>query len=397
MPEKYRQYEKQYLEALRDDVMPFWQKYSIDHAHGGYFSCLDRDGTVYDTDKFIWPQARQVWTFSMLFNRLEQRQQWLDIATHGIDFLRKHGRDAEGNWYFTLDQQGRALIQPYNIFSDCFAAMAFSEFARASGDEACRDIALQTYRNILARQDNPKGKYSKIVPGARPLRSFALPMILANLTTEMSWLLEGTDEQANTESLVNDIMNTFLDKEQGVVYEHVALDGSHPDCFDGRLINPGHGLESMWFVMEIAQKHGDHKTIEQAVDTALSILQFGWDQKYGGIFYFLDAKGKPPQQLEWDQKLWWVHLEALVAMLMGYALTGREACWQWFEKLHGYTWRHFPDPPYGEWFGYLNRRGEVLLSLKGGKWKGCFHAPRALFRCWQELRKLGESSGENDL
>lgn len=397
MPAKYQQYEKQYLAALRDAVIPFWQKYSIDHAHGGYFSCLDRDGTVYDSDKFIWLQARQVWTFSMLFNRLEQRQQWLDIARHGIDFLRKHGRDAEGNWYFALDQQGHALVQPYNIFSDCFAAMAFSEFARASGDEACRNMALQTYKNILTRQDHPKGKYSKIVPGTRPLRSFALPMILANLTTEMSWLLKGGDEQANTESLVNDIMNTFLDKEQGIIYEHVALDGSHPDCFDGRLINPGHGLESMWFMMEIAQKHGDHKTIEQAVDAALSILQFGWDEKHGGIFYFLDAKNKPPQQLEWDQKLWWVHVEALIAMLMGYALTGREACWQWFEKLHDYTWSHFPDPQYGEWFGYLNRRGEVLLSLKGGKWKGCFHVPRALFRCWLELRKLGEGSGENNL
>jgi N-acylglucosamine 2-epimerase len=397
MSKTYQQYARQYHEALLDEVIPFWQKYSIDRDRGGYFSCLDRDGTVYDTDKFIWLQARQAWTFSMLFNRLEQRQQWLDIARYGIDFLRKHGRDAEGNWYFSLNQPGNPLVQPYNIFSDCFAAMAFSEFARASGDEACRDIALQTYRNILARQENPKGKYSKIVPGTRPLRSFALPMILANLTLELRWLLEGTSEPINPENFVNDIMNTFLDKERGIIYEHVALDGSHPDCFDGRLINPGHGLESMWFIMEIAQQRGDHKTIERAIDAALSILQFGWDEKYGGIFYFLDAKGKPPQQLEWDQKLWWVHVEALLAMLMGYALTGRDACWQWFEKLHDYTWSHFPDPQYGEWFGYLNRRGEVFLSLKGGKWKGCFHLPRALFRCWQKFRKLGEGIGQNKL
>jgi N-acylglucosamine 2-epimerase len=145
----------------------------------------------------------------------------------------------------------------------------------------------------------------------------------------------------------------------------------------------------MWFVMEIAHHHGDHATIARAVDAALSILQFGWDEKYGGIFYFLDAQGKPPQQLEWDQKLWWVHVEALIAMLTGYALTGREACWRWFEKLHDYAWSHFPDPQHGEWYGYLNRQGEVLLPLKGGKWKGCFHVPRALFRCSQELRKLG--------
>jgi len=33
------------------------------------------------------------------------------------------------------------------------------------------------------------------------------------------------------------------------------------------------------------------------------------------------------------------------------------------------------------------RRGEVLLPLKGGKWKGCFHVPRGLFQCWQILEQ----------
>jgi len=126
-----------------------------------------------------------------------------------------------------------------------------------------------------------------------------------------------------------------------------------------------------------------------AVDALLRTVQFGWDAQEGGIFYFLDADGKPPQQLEWDQKLWWPHAEALVATSLSYLLTGREESWRWFEKLHEYTWSRFPDPEFGEWFGYLNRRGEVLLPLKGGKWKGCFHIPRALYQCsmtFEELR-----------
>jgi len=104
----------------------------------------------------------------------------------------------------------------------------------------------------------------------------------------------------------------------------------------------------------------------------------------------MDARGKPPQQLEWDQKLFWVHSETLVACLMGYAATGREECLTWFERVHEYTWRHYPDPSYGEWFGYLNRRGEVYLPLKGGKWKGCFHIPRTLYLC---TKILGEIHG----
>ncbi len=381
-------YELHYRKALLEDVIPFWEHHSIDNKYGGYFSCLERDGAVYDTDKFLWLQARQVWTFSMLYNRLEKGEDWLDMAKHGIMFLQKHGMDQDGNWYFSLDRQGSPLIQPYNIFSDCFATLAFGEYALASEDENCKDMALQTYQNILKRKDNPKGKYSKAVPGTRPLLSLGLPMILANLTFELKWMLSDEKSEEEMEVCINEIMNFFLDEKQGIIYENISPDGSHPDCFEGRLINPGHGIEAMWFVMDIARHKEDDELLNKAVDALLTTLEFGWDKKYGGIFYFRDARGKPPLQLEWDQKLWWVHLEALLATLMGYSLTGREMCWQWYEKIHEYAWNRFPDPEHGEWYGYLNRQGEVLLPIKGGKWKGCFHVPRALYRCYEEFRNF---------
>jgi N-acylglucosamine 2-epimerase len=381
-------YANTYKDELFQNVIPFWQKHSIDSDYGGYFTCLDRQGNVYDTDKFIWLQARQVWTFSMLYNRHRKEPQWLDIARCGADFLSRHGRDEVGNWYFSLDRQGKPLVQPYNIFSDCFAAMAFSQYWLACGDPQARDIALSTYRNILPRKSNPKGKYSKIVPGTRPLRSLDLPMILANLSLEMEGLLEERESKAVVETCVNEVMTSFLDEERNLLFENVSPDGLHPDCFEGRLINPGHGIEAMWFIMDIARRKNDRELINKATDVILDTLDFAWDQEHGGIFYFLDACGKPPQQLEWDQKLWWVHLEALVGLAMAYRLTGRQACRRWFETVHEYTWNHFPDPAYGEWFGYLNRRGERLLELKGGKWKGCFHVPRALYLCHVLLSDL---------
>ena len=127
---------------------------------------------------------------------------------------------------------------------------------------------------------------------------------------------------------------------------------------------------------------------EKAVKRTLDILEYGWDKEYGGLFYFLDIKGHPPQQLEWDQKLWWVHIEALISLIKGYYHTKDRECLRWFERIDEYTWSHFPDPEFGEWFGYLNRRGEVLLPLKGGKWKGCFHIPRGLYQVWKTLEKF---------
>ncbi len=380
-----------YKTTLLENVIPFWATHSIDKRYGGYFTCLDRAGSLYDTDKFIWLQNRQLWTFSMLYNQVEKREQWLKVAQSGADFLVQHGRDAEGNWYFSLNQAGQPLTQPYNIFSDCFAAMAFSQYALATGEDRSKEMALQAYNNVLRRQGNPKGRYNKAYPGTRPLKSLAVPMILANLSLEMDWLIAGDQLDTVLQKTVDEVMGDFLDNDRSLMYEYVAPDGAHVDCYEGRLLNPGHGIEAMWFMMAIADRQNNRNLIEQATDIVLSILNFAWDEQYGGLYYFMDAEGHPPQQLEWDQKLWWVHLETLVALAMAYRLTQREDCWAWYQKVHDYTWGHFSDPKHGEWYGYLNRRGEVLLPLKGGKWKGCFHVPRALYLCWQQFEQMQSS------
>jgi N-acylglucosamine 2-epimerase len=394
MSQKFNNLVELYKNTLLDNVLPFWEKYSVDWEQGGYFTCLDCEGNVYDTDKFVWLQNRQVWTFSMFYNRLEKKDQWLKIAKHGADFLAQHGRDTDGNWYFALNREGKPLVQPYNIFSDCFAAMAFSQYALASRSTEAQEIALQAYNNVLRRRDNPKGKYNKAYPGTRPMKTLAVPMILANLSLEMDWLLENDQLEDILDQTLQEVMGDFLDAETGLMYENITPDGKHLDCFDGRLINPGHGIEAMWFIMDIASRRNNPDLVNQAIDIVLNILEFGWDQEYQGIYYFMDAQGHPPHQLEWNQKLWWVHLETLVALAMGYRLTGRKDCWEWYQKVHDYTWAHFVDSGNGEWFGYCDRRGEVLLNLKGGKWKGCFHVPRALYLCWQQFSALSSAVGE---
>ncbi|MDX5478795.1 MAG: AGE family epimerase/isomerase [Cyclobacteriaceae bacterium] len=379
------QYARIYRDALLNDVVPFWEKHSLDREYGGYFTCLDREGKVFDTDKFVWLQGRQAWTFAMLYNKVEKNPAWLETSRLGIDFLKKHGMDAEGNFYFSLDRIGAPLVQPYNIFSDCFAAMAFSQYGQASGDQESLDLAVSTFNNILKRQHNPKGKYSKIIPDTRPLKGFSLPMILSNLCLELEPLLDKSLVEETIDACVKEVMEVFLDRESLIVYENLLEDGSLSDSFEGRLINPGHGIEAMWFMMDIAKRRGDKALATLAKDVTLNLLDYGWDKEFGGIFYFLDRKGHPTQQLEWDQKLWWVHLETLVALAKAYQITGEAACMNWFEKVHEYSWKHFADPGFGEWYGYLNRRGEVLLPLKGGKWKGCFHVPRGMYQVWKAL------------
>lgn len=383
-----KQYASLYKSELINNILPFWLNNSKDEKYGGFFTCLDQTGKVYDTDKFMWLQGREVWAFSYMYNHVQKNQDWLNMALHGARFMQQFGRDSEGNWYFSLTQDGKPLVQPYNIFSDCFATMAFASLHKAIPNESYKKIALDTFNNIIKRQHNWKGKYSKAYPNTRNLKNFSLPMILCNLALELEHILGSDKVDEFIPTVIHEVMEVFYQPKMGLILENVYEDGSFCDSYEGRLLNPGHAIEAMWFIMDLGKRINDEALIQKACTIMLQTLKHGWDEKYGGIFYFLDVKGHPPQQLEWDQKLWWVHVETLVALAKGYALTGNEECATWFHKVHQYSWQKFKDPEFGEWFGYLNRQGEVLLNLKGGKWKGCFHMPRAMYQVWKTLENL---------
>lgn len=377
-----------YKNELFNNIIPFWMNHSIDMEYGGFLTNLDRKGYCFDTDKFVWLQGRQVWMFAFLYNNVERKSEWLDIALNGAEFLKKYGRDTQGNWYFALTREGKPLVQPYNIFSDCFAVLAFSQLYKATNKQEFADIATATFQNILKRSNNPKHRYNKAISENRPLKNFALPMILCNLTLEIENLISSELVEETVYKYSDEVLNDFYDDKLGLIRENVLVNGSFSDSYDGRLLNPGHAIEAMWFIMDIGSRMKNSAFILKAVEICLNTLEYGWDKEHEGIFYFMDCNGHPTQQLEWDQKLWWVHIETLISLIKGYYISGNTKCLYWFEKIDQYTWSHFPDPEYGEWFGYLNRRGEVLLPLKGGKWKGCFHIPRGLYHCWNILDKI---------
>ncbi|WP_423128917.1 AGE family epimerase/isomerase [Gaoshiqia sp. Z1-71] len=378
----------QYKNELLNQVVPFWLNNSQDKDFGGYFTCLDREGKVFDTDKFIWLQGREVWLFSMLYNQVEQKQEWLNAGVQGAEFLKKYGHDGNLNWYFSLTRDGKPLVEPYNIFSYTFASMAFGQLSKATGSREYAEIAKKTFDLVLSKTDNPKGHWNKAFSGTRKMKNFALPMILCNLALEIEHLLDEAFLKETMETCIHEVMDVFYRPELGLVVENLNADGTLSDTFDGRLLNPGHAIEAMWFIMDLGVRLKRPELITKANEIAIQMVEYGWDQKHGGIFYFMDRLGHPTQQLEWDQKLWWVHIETLITMLKGYQLTGSEKSLKWFKKVHEYTWSHFKDQEHPEWFGYLNRQGEVLLPLKGGKWKGCFHVPRGLYQCWKTLDQI---------
>jgi N-acylglucosamine 2-epimerase len=379
-----------YENMLFNDVIPFWMKHSPDREHGGYLHMLDNDGSVYGTDKFMWPQAREVWFFSTLCHTVEKRPEWLEMATLGWEFIVKHAFNEDGRAYFSFKRDGTPLTAPRKIFSEAFIIIAGIRYALVTGDENAANLARDLYRKVVEWAETPVAGSQKSIQGAREMIDHAIPMILLNVTREMT-LLDGDKPEYRefSDRCLSRILDLHMHPERKLLFEQVAPDGSLMlDIPDGRLVLPGHAIESAWFLMQEGMARKDQSIIDRACDLTIWMLEYGWDEKYGGLFYFLDSEGGQPLPLEWDMKLWWCHNEALYALLLACSLKDDPIYEQWYDRVHDYTFSHFPDSEHGEWFGYLHRDGTVSHRFKGSPWKCCFHTPRQLLYCWQLLSEM---------
>ncbi len=384
--EKIRYYRQQFEEELFNSVIPFWENHSPDWENGGFYNCLDEDGSVYDTRKHVWLQGRQTWLFSKLYNSVEKKENWIKIAESGAQFLRSKAKREDKRVYFSVDEQGKGLWMQRKIFSECFYIMAMAEYSRASGEEQWMNETLELFEKVWEWSSDLTKVGQPVFDGQIPAQGLAIPMILLNLIEEVA-----ADDWKKFESEIRECIRRMLlhvHEDRKLVFETVAPDGSFINNIDGRLLNPGHAIEAGWFLQHWAKKLDDEDLSKTAVNMVRWSYKKGWDKEFGGIFYFLDSEGFSPTQLEWDMKLWWPHTEAMYAHLLNYSVTGEENDFKLFKEVTKYSFDHFSDSKHGEWFGYLNRRGEITHRFKGGPYKGCFHVPRGLLLCWNLLRHL---------
>ncbi|HBL83595.1 MAG: hypothetical protein A2Y17_09360 [Clostridiales bacterium GWF2_38_85] len=386
--ETFESYKQFYHDQLINDCIPFWMNSDlIDKENGGYITSVDRTGKSYNNDKSVWFQGRCLWTFSALCNRYGEKKEWMDGAKAGVDFLDTKCTDSDGRMFFQVTRDGRPLRKRRYMYSESFYVISMAEYALASGNrkylkkaEDCFELMLKLYRT-------PEADPFKITPksyaSTRNERASAVPMVLVSCAQ----LLRRCDLQkaeyynSVAKEMADIIIKYHYKPELKCVLETVDEDGSRIDIPAGRTVNPGHSMENSWFIMNQAIYNKDNTLLKQALNILDWSLELGWDKQYGGFIYFTDIDGRPCEQLEHDMKLWWVHNEALIATLMAYGLTGNKKYWDWFEKVHLYSFGHFADKENGEWYGYLHNDGTVSHTQKGSMWKGPFHYPRCLMNC----------------
>ncbi|MBT3320202.1 MAG: N-acylglucosamine 2-epimerase [Clostridia bacterium] len=381
-----------YKQELLGNVMPFWERYGIDEEMGGYIHYLGTKGDVLCDDKNIWVQGRACWVFSRLYNTVEKRPQWLEYAKLGYEFFRKHGFDERGKMYFTVTRDGRPLRMRRYYFSETFAIIAAAEYGKAAGDEDAKKFAEELFDTVCGYyyEPDPELTPSKVDPVTRPSTGHAVPMILIATAQVLRECGAGDAKKYDKAiaGFIEIILSKFVKRDLKALLEMSAPDGSVIDTPSGREINPGHAIETSWFMMHEGMVQKDERIIKSACEILEWSFERGWDEEYGGLLSFVDLKGLPPEKMEWDMKYWWPHNELIYASLLAYHLTGEDKYERMFERAHEYSFEKFSDPENGGWFGYLHRDGSVAMEVKGTMFKGPFHVPRQLLYTWQLLEKM---------
>ncbi len=324
----------------------------------------------------MWSQGRSVWTFSALYNRIEPRAEFLRAAENSIRFLLAHGRDERGRWVYRTDREGRVIEGATSIYSDCFVVYGLSEYYRAVRDDSVLAVARDTFDRIRTRIEEPD--FQETAPYPLPLgwKNHAVPMIMTEVANELAQTTGDNSLEPLADEYAARVMNHFVRPHRRALLEFLTNDYQEGPAPIGTFVMPGHAIESMWFVMHVARRRGNHELIGRAAEVIRWHLELGWDTEYGGLFLARDLAGREPYLPHWEKKLWWPHVEAMYATLLAYELTGESWCLEWYERVAGWAWSHFPLPNSGEWYQRLTREGKPASEVIALPVKDPFHLPR---------------------
>ena len=381
-----------YKSDLTENIMPFWLKNGLDNENGGVYTCLNRDGSLMDTTKSVWFQGRFAFTCAYAYNNVEKRPEWLDASKKTIDFIEKYCFDDDGHMYFSVTADGRPLRKRRYVFSETFAAIAMSEYALATGDNRYAEKAMKVFNDIQRFLSTPGYLTPKFEAGVE-LQGHSIIMILINVASRLRTVCDDPILTTQIDDSIEKLRKFFIHPEFKCLLETVGPNGEFIDTNLTRTINPGHCIETAWFIMEEAAHRGWNEDLKQL---SLQIFDWswdwGWDEEFGGIINFRDCKNLPPQDYSQDMKFWWPQCETIIMTLYAYWATGDEKYLEKHKTISDWTYKHFPDTEFHEWYGYLHRDGTVAQPAKGNLYKGPFHIPRMMIKsfvlCNEILKKL---------
>lgn len=407
-----RYYKEDLEDTLKNYIIPFWLKHSIDTEFGGYLTSFDEKG-IFDGNgiKNIVTQSRMVWGYSHLLPyAAEQDKIAMKVAAHnGMLFLIEKFWDAEfGGFYWLLNRDGSVKDNAKLTYGEGFAIYALSEYYLTFKDDRALKYAklgfdyLQKYATDTFNGgyfENIERNWELSPNGVQAGNRKSLDIHM-HLLEAFTTLYAATGEELHKRKLqevYNLIKTHMVNFDKGYGYNqfdsnfqklpainiprtwNAERESNESISVPTDTTSYGHNVELSW-LGDLAlkgigsRKEEDTVLLRRLLDHALA---YGYDTAYGGIY----RDGIADQKAVILDKEWWQNFESMTGFLNGYVLYSDTRYLDAFIEIWAFIKAHFMNYELGESRQLLDRTGKPIIANLGNPWKGIYHTGRAIAEC----------------
>jgi mannobiose 2-epimerase len=388
----------QFEVELRENILPFWMKYTPDRENGGFYGALTNDKAIRnEVERSAVLCGRILWTFSTAA-RLYADDSYLKIADWAFDALSSKFWDLQFQGvYWSIDKKGVPVQDRKHTYAQAFSIYGLSAYYQTCGNLKSLALAKQLFELIESHTHDPIHGGNLECRGSdwSALTDMRLSDKDLNSAKSMNTLLHLMEAYAALTTIWPD--KSLRNKLEGLL--HIFLDhvidmqtGHQRLFFDGQWhsllehVSYGHDIETSWLFLESAEVLGNADLIGRAKEASVKMAQAVYNESLGADGSILYESG--PHGYRVLTREWWASAEAVVGFYNAYQVSGQEHFAEASERAWKYIQNHFVDRENGDWFKLLEEDGKPILSqVKVGPWQCPYHHARM---CFEMIRRINE-------
>ncbi len=382
-----------YRTDLFSKFLPNMDKFVIDHEFGGFNCSVDIvTGKQLSTNKSAWFEGRGLWTYSFLYNNLDQNPKYLEIAEKSKDLILKLKPADNSFWPTSFTREGKALSGSGDIYTGLFIAEGLAEFAKAAGQPEYTELAKKIVMACLSRFDSLNYDYyvaylnsqAPKVPAPRVVGHW---MVFLRAATQMLENGPDPDIEKLADRCMDALLNHHLNTEYQLFNEVLNHDFSRPQNEFGDFAYMGHGIETCWMMMFEAARRKDQQLFNRTAEIFKRHVNVAQDNVYGGYFRSLDSVVNNVWKVD---KVLWLQEEVLIGTLFLAEHTGDSWAQKFFSETFEYVNKNFDRPGYAFW----PAGGDRYMKEHQKNRAEHYHHPRHLMLNLLSLNRIIERKGK---
>ena len=381
---------------LKNNILPFWEKYSVD-PRGGFYGSLKRDGTpIADAPKGCVLNARILWTFSAAY-RLYGNPSFRNLADRAQRYFIDYFIDPQyGGVYWQLTADGTPLNMDKQTYGCSYAIYGLSEHYRATGNTESLQKAIEIYRIMENKIKDPvnDGYIESFTRDWKTPEKFGYDgdgIATKTMNTHIHVLEAYTAlyKVWNDNGLRNrllkltELLTTKLyDKQTHHLILYCNSEWGKLNDIDSY----GHDIETAWLLTEAAETLNDPETMNACRKVTLELTDAALKEginDMGALMY--ERHG---DKIRRDAS-WWCQAETVVGCINAWQLTGKQSYLDSAERTWNFIKSYMIDQECGEWFRTVSAEGSPKYDEpKASMWNCPYHNSRMGFEVAKRLSAL---------